>query len=104
MDGKFTVHHNGDYSGDVRVQIPTYHPSQEYSARVVFYNNSDQRDRFAKLLHTPEDLIPDFYEVDIPFDLMKQIVADKLRMDYIERFEQMTSDEVLSYAFINRKL
>jgi hypothetical protein len=104
-EGEFTVHHNGDWSGDVVVNIPVYHPHHIFpEKRIEFHDNTEQRERFRKLLHSPEDLMPDYYSVEIPFDLMKQIVADKLRSDYISRFEEMSSDEVLSWAFKERKL
>lgn len=100
-DGAFTVHHNGDYSGDVKIVIPTYHPNINYPKRVEFHDHSNSREKILSqkyLVYGDSDLIPDFYEVDLPFELLKQIVADKIRNDLMARVEEMDSDEVLRVA------
>lgn len=94
-DGPWTVHHNGDYSGDIYIQINTYHPHRTYSERVVRFENQAQREHMKTLIHAPEDLAPDYYEVKIPFELMKRIVAEKVRSDMIERIEEMDANELL---------
>lgn len=93
--GKFTVHHNGDYSGDVKINIPVVGLQDE---RVTFQDMSEQRERFGKLIHAPEDLMKDFYEVSIPYQLLEQIVADKLRDDLMSKIEEMTTSEILGLA------
>lgn len=95
-DGPWIVHHNGDYSGDVEIQINTYHPAIKYKERVDFINNKYQRESMQELIHDPlTDQYPDFYQVKIPFKVLEQIVANKVRMDAIEKIDEMTSEEIL---------
>lgn len=93
--GPWTVHHNGDYSGDVHIQVNSYHPNHTYEQRVEFFDNTTQRLMMKPLIHAPDDLAPDYYEVKIPFELMKRIVAEKVRSDMMERIEEMEPDEIL---------
>lgn len=103
VDGQtFSINHNGDYSGDVIFFIETYHPKKKTTndyeeSRVSFVDNSDQRNRMVKLIHDPvEDLASDGYEVSIPFEVIKRLVAEKLRSDMVARIEDMNEDELLS--------
>ena len=99
IDGhKWHTNHNGDYSGDVLVHIETYNPERKVNGedRVEFVDNSAQREKMKPLIHAPDDMGSDGYTVSIPFELMKNIVADKLRMDILERLEDMDSDEILA--------
>lgn len=93
--GPWTVHHNGDYSGDVVIEVNTYHPNHTYEQRVTFHDLSAQRKEMQRLIHGPDDLMSDGYEVKIPFELMKRIVAEKIRSDMMERIEEMEPDEIL---------
>jgi hypothetical protein len=99
IDGhKWEMNHNGDYSGDVFFYIETYHPERKVNGedRVEFIDNSAQREKMKPLIHAPDDMESDGYTVSIPFELLKKIVAAKLRMDIIERFEDMDADELLA--------
>lgn len=100
-DGPWTIHHNGDYSGDVVITINTYHPNRTYSERIDYFTNVEQRASMQRLIHAPEDLAPDGYEVKIPYELMERIVADKIRMDMMEKVEQMDEKEILAIAVRN---
>src|SRR4051812_6355932 len=94
---EWTVHHNGDYSGDVHIFIETYNPEKNVDAdRVQFIDNSRQREYMKPLIHAPDDMASDGYEIKIPFEIMKSLVADKLRDDMISRLEDMGVDELLA--------
>jgi hypothetical protein len=62
---EFTVHHNSDYSGDVKVQLDTHQLIErlETQGGVCFIN--------------------------LPYDLLEQIVMTKLRNDLISKVEEM---------------
>lgn len=95
---KWHTLHNGDYSGDVRIIIETYNPERPVNGegRVEFIDYSDQRNQMKPLIHAPEDMYSDGYTVDLPFELLKKIVADKLRDDIMSRLEDMDADEILA--------
>jgi predicted metal-dependent phosphoesterase TrpH len=61
----FVVHHNSDYSGDVKVQLDTHQLIErlETQGGVCFIN--------------------------LPYDLLEQIVMTKLRNDLISKVEEM---------------
>lgn len=65
-----TAHRNGDYSGDVR-----FHMSAERT--VEYYHGTNSM------------------EVAIPFEVLKELVADKRRSDLIGQLEDATVDEIL---------
>lgn len=97
--GGLTVHHNGDFSGDVHIIVPTYHPNKNYDPEAVqFVANATQRADMQRLLHGPDDLLPDYYEVKIPFRVMIDMVAEKLRRDLISELEQMEEFKILRLA------
>lgn len=95
---EWNLHHNGDYSGDVVIFVESYHPVRAIDPeRVTFVDNSAQRASMSKLIHDPiRDLLSDGYEVKIPFEIMKRLVAEKLRMDMVTRLEEMDEDQLLS--------
>lgn len=81
----YTVHHNGDYSGDVIVVLP-----------------DQKRDRFGdepvKIRSREENglVVERWFEVTLPFDLLERLVADKLRDEMIGRLEQADTGELLT--------
>jgi hypothetical protein len=72
-DGKeVTFHHNGDYSGDVLIVVQAH--------KVAHYESTS---------HTSEH-----YEIEIPFNDLKMLVAEYVRGEKVDRLEQAEDDEV----------
>lgn len=69
----FTVHHSGDYSGDVWITLE--------GARVEDLGEVEPDVRH--------------YLVKIPFDVLKELVTNYARVHAIETLEQASSDELL---------
>jgi len=68
--GEIFVHHNGDFSGDVIINID--------SKAVNKYELESNR-----------------VEVHLPFELLQDLVMSKIRSDMIQNLEQMSSNELL---------
>jgi hypothetical protein len=68
----FTVHHNGDYSGDVWITVE------------------------GSRLEDLGEVEPGVHHhiVKIPFDVMKELVANWARANIISDYEQMSADEI----------
>lgn len=69
FDGEITIHHNGDYSGDVKINVPK-HRVEEFNA--------------------PNSV----YEIEIPFEVLRSLVLDYIRNRTISNFESMTDDDL----------
>lgn len=67
-----TFHHNGDYSGDVIVNIPT----------------QDVRDITG---------VTDTIQVAIPFANMRALVLDQIRSEIVGQFEHMSPAELVTW-------
>lgn len=67
----YQVLHNGDFSGDVKI-ITTSEPRKE------------------DWVGTPTQWI-----IELPFDLLAEIVAEKIRSERIAKLEDMGPDELL---------
>lgn len=74
-------HHNGDYSGDVKIAVPMCRPGETYSW-------GQASDKVVEIDEHDQAVI-----VDIPFEDMKRLVLNYYRSELISRLEQ--SDEVL---------
>lgn len=72
--GDVTFHHNGDFSGDVKIDVSAYN--------VV-------------LVQTSMPGVPGVFEIEIPFDALKGLVAEYVRGQLIEELEQDSADDVL---------
>jgi hypothetical protein len=83
--GPITVHHNGDYSGDVLV--PVYKNTRCVPGDHLEYT----------IFEAPETAVTVPEYIGIPFEVMKTLVADHLRSDLMSMLEDMSSDEVLDY-------
>ena len=69
-----TIHHNGDYSGDVKIDVPR-----------------GKTNTFA----TPTN---QFVEVEIPFEVLRSLVLDYLRSKTISNLESMTDYDLEEWA------
>jgi hypothetical protein len=74
----FTCHHNGDMSGDITITA---------RAGTLQYSLNHATGQFG-----PED------EIKIPFEVMKQLVANWIRNEEIAELEQMSPDRILKGA------
>jgi len=70
-----TIHHNGDFSGDVRINT------------VTLYHDEDKQDW--KLIEARKR------EIAVPFEALKQIVAIYVQNTEIEKLESASTDELL---------
>jgi hypothetical protein len=70
-DAGITFHHNGDYSGDVSLRL-----SEDQVEQGQFKNET-------------------YYEIEIPFDAMKELVANYVRSEKISKLEQAEDNEIL---------
>lgn len=78
-DGKpelITMHHNGDYSGDVTFVVQHPRVMNSLPGGVKVYNNST-------------------VEVKIPFEVLRDLVADWARNERVSKLEQMDPRDVL---------
>ena len=66
------MHHNGDYSGDVIINVGTLEDGKD-----------------------PHSI--KFKEIEVPFQALKELVAAYVQSKQIERFENMNEDELLKY-------
>lgn len=76
-----SYHHNGDYSGDVKIAVPMRRPGKTYSW-------GQTSDIVVEIDDRDQAVI-----VDIPFEDMKHLVLDYYRSELISRLER--GDEVL---------
>lgn len=74
-EAKAVIHHNGDYSGVVHIQL---HSSWKDNTQTHLQLDSDG-----------------FWNVEIPFELMEFLVAEKIRSARISQLEDMSASELL---------
>lgn len=72
----FTVHHNGDFSGDVKIEVMAPRVTVLPAASGTIYGNP-------------------ITEVVIPFEVLKQAVAEYARRYRISALKDATDDDVL---------
>lgn len=79
---KVTIHHNGDFSGEVIIQIPTEVGQPETS-------------------HYSEDGV-DYHiaELRVPYEAIEALVAERVRALMIEALEVMDGPDLLKILFL----
>lgn len=76
-EGEFTIHHNGDYSGDVKIDVDKPHE------RVTIYTPN-----FIGAPKEPQ------VQLTLPFDLIRAIYLSYARTEMIRRFENSTDNDL----------
>jgi hypothetical protein len=76
---EFRVHHNGDYSGDVKITLT----AEQMRDRI---DSDDPSDPYA-IAH-----------IDLPYKLLEQIVMGKLQQDLVSKIEEMDLDTFKKYV------
>ncbi len=78
-----TFNHNGDFSGDVKITIPTYYAGGAVQEKYVYLPNAG-----------PED-VEETVTIQVPFGDLKRLVASYVLSRRIEKLEQAEDDEIL---------
>jgi len=71
----FTMHHNGDFSGDVKIEVMSTRTKDVHDVRI--YGSY-------------------VTEVSIPFEVIKQIVAEYVRQEKINSLMDATDHDILT--------
>jgi hypothetical protein len=90
FEQEFTIHHNGDFSGDVIIQIPDSYrtgPNQSDSRRVTFEPeiDADRIGYFRSAQHS----------ITIPFEVLQELVGRKIISDKIGLYESLSGIDVI---------
>jgi hypothetical protein len=76
---RVTIHFDGDYRGMTKIEIPIeLAQPDEFDAPGI------------------ANVMTSFISVDIPFEILQSLVAEKIRQDRIAALEEMSDQEVLS--------
>lgn len=88
----FTVHHNGDWSGDLKIRfranLPVDPDNPELSEKRVVFEKEVDAERAGVY-------IPEMYTVTLPNDLVRKIVADQISEKLISALERLDSEDIL---------
>lgn len=75
---EFICHHNGDFSGDIKLSVEPHRVEEG----MVFEG------------------LPEYLIVNVPFEVLKELVANYLRSQLISNYENMDANAILGRVLL----
>ena len=91
-EGTYVCNHHGDYSGRIKVMVNINPPDNAEGIKPATLHWKDSTFRDPRSGEVVEQ-----HEIEIPFEVMFQLVADKVRREMISKIESMSSGDLLKY-------